>query len=88
MLHKGLILSQGQSPSVTSARGRHDLCLQVTHVSTDLLYAKHFAYGKKMLHMQHHFLCNISYVVIAESMGKSLKYVYNNACIESTNSVI
>ena len=24
--------------------------------------------------MQHHFLCNISYVVIAESMGKSLKY--------------
>ena len=27
-----------------------------------------------MLHMQHHILCNISYVVIAESMGKSLKY--------------
>ena len=27
-----------------------------------------------MLHMQHHFLCNISYVVIAESMGKCLKY--------------
>ena len=27
-----------------------------------------------MLHMQHHFLCNIGYVVIAESMGKSLKY--------------
>ena len=26
-----------------------------------------------MLHMQHHILCNISYVVIAESMGKSLK---------------
>ena len=24
--------------------------------------------------MQHHFLCNISYVVIAESMGMSLKY--------------
>ena len=24
--------------------------------------------------MQHHLLCNISYVVIAESMGKSLKY--------------
>ena len=24
--------------------------------------------------MQHHFLCNISYIVIAESMGKSLKY--------------
>ena len=24
--------------------------------------------------MQHYFLCNISYVVIAESMGKSLKY--------------
>ena len=30
-----------------------------------------------MLHMQHHFLCNISYVVIAESMGKSLKYTTN-----------
>ena len=29
---------------------------------------------QNMLHMQHHFLCNISYVVIAESMGKSLKY--------------
>ena len=27
-----------------------------------------------MLHMQHHFLCNIIYVVITESMGKSLKY--------------
>jgi hypothetical protein len=27
-----------------------------------------------MLHMQYHFLCNISYVVIAESMGKGLKY--------------
>ena len=27
-----------------------------------------------MLHIQHHFLCNVSYVVIAESMGKSLKY--------------
>ena len=26
------------------------------------------------LHMQHHFLCNISHVVIAESVGKSLKY--------------
>ena len=30
-----------------------------------------------MLHMQHHFLCNISYVVIAESMGESLKYTTN-----------
>ena len=30
-----------------------------------------------MLHMQHHILCNISYVVIAESMGKSLKYTTN-----------
>jgi hypothetical protein len=28
--------------------------------------------------MQHHFLCNISYVAIAESMGKSLKYTTNN----------
>ena len=27
-----------------------------------------------MLHMQHHFLCNTSYVGTAESMGKSLKY--------------
>ena len=30
-----------------------------------------------MLHMQHHFLCNISYVVITESMEKSLKYTTN-----------
>ena len=30
-----------------------------------------------MLHKQHHILCNISYVVIAESMGKSLKYTTN-----------
>ena len=27
--------------------------------------------------MQHHFLCNISFVVIAESVGKSLKYTTN-----------
>ena len=27
-----------------------------------------------MLHMQHHFLCNVSYVVIAGSMEKSFKY--------------
>ena len=25
-----------------------------------------------MLHMQHHFLCNISYVVVAVSMGKTV----------------
>ena len=28
---------------------------------------------QNMLYMQHHFLCNISYVVIAASMGNSLK---------------
>ena len=27
-----------------------------------------------MLHMQHHFLCNISFVVIVASMGIDLKY--------------
>ena len=27
-----------------------------------------------MLHIQHHILCNFSYVVIVESMGKSIKY--------------
>lgn len=26
--------------------------------------------------LQHHFLCNISYIIIAESVGKSLKYMY------------
>ena len=31
-----------------------------------------------MLHIQHHILCNISYVVIAESMEKSLKYTTSN----------
>ena len=41
-----------------------------------------------MLHMQHHFLCNISYVVIAESMGKSLKYttskhIGHTQCVKS-----
>ena len=37
-----------------------------------------------MLHMQHHFLCNISYVVIAESMGKGLKYTTSdNVALES-----
>ena len=69
------MLSRGRSLSATSAQGQHDLCLSVTHVSTDLLYTKHLAcLRQNMLHMQHHFLCNISYVVIAESMGKSLKY--------------
>ena len=29
---------------------------------------------QNVLHMQHYFLCNISYIVIAESMEKSLKY--------------
>ena len=33
-----------------------------------------FTLRQNLLHMQHHFLCNISYVVIAMSMGKSLKY--------------
>ena len=33
-----------------------------------------FTLRQNMLHMQHHFLCNISYVAIAMSMGKSLKY--------------
>ena len=31
--------------------------------------------------MQHHILCNISYVVIAESMRKSLKYTTNTCTI-------
>ena len=30
--------------------------------------------------MQHHFLCNISYVAIAMSMGKSLKYTTSICC--------
>ena len=33
-----------------------------------------FTLRQNLLYMQHHFLCNISYVVIAMSMGKSLKY--------------
>ena len=33
-----------------------------------------------MLHMQHHFLCNITYVVTAESMGKGLTYTTNINC--------
>ena len=40
---KGLMLSRGQSLSATSAQGQHNLCLPVTHVSTDLLYTKHLA---------------------------------------------
>ena len=38
-----------------------------------------FTFRQNLLHMQHHFLCNISYVVITLSMGKSLKYttMYN-----------
>ena len=39
-----------------------------------------------MLHMQHYFLCNISYVVIAESMGKSLKYTTNDVILEIRSS--
>ena len=36
-----------------------------------------FTLRQNLLHMQHHFLCNISYVAIAMSMGKSLKYTTN-----------
>ena len=31
--------------------------------------------------MQHHFLCNISYVVIAESMGMSAVYVIQSLLV-------
>ena len=37
-----------------------------------------FTLRQNLLHMQHHFLCNISYVAIAMSMGKSLKYTTSN----------
>ena len=33
---------------------------------------------RNMLHMQHHFLCNIGYVVIAASMRNTLKYTTKN----------
>ena len=69
ILHEGLMLSQGQSPSATSARGQHKLCLPVTHASTDLLYIKHL----KICHMQHHFLCNINYVLLQSLWGRILK---------------
>ena len=29
-----------------------------------------------MLHMKHHFMCNISYVVIAMSMGKIIEIIH------------
>ena len=35
---------------------------------------------QNMLHMQHHFLCNISYLVIAASMENSLKYTTSLCC--------
>ena len=38
-----------------------------------------FTLRQNLLHMQHHFLCNISYVVIALSMGKSLNYTTNHS---------
>ena len=41
-----------------------------------------------MLHMQHHFLCNISYVVIAEPMGKSLAQVYNNGVCNTLYTIL
>ena len=51
-----------------------------------------FTLRQNLLHMQHHFLCKISYVVIAMSMGKSLKYttniyIYLYNVIVNTNSV-
>ena len=36
--------------------------------------------GQNMLHMQHHFLCNISFVVIVVSVGIDLKYTTSNSC--------
>ena len=44
-------------------------CLESLVVATKLSFLR-----QNMFHMQHHFLCNISYVVIAASMGESLKY--------------
>ena len=72
MLHKGLMLSRGWSPSATSARGQHNLCLAVTHVSTDLLYllsilqlpkAKYIAYTTS-LPVQHHAVNKCCYCIV------------------------
>ena len=37
-----------------------------------------------MLHMQHRFLCNISFVVIVASMGIDLKYTTTSLCISGS----
>ena len=56
------------------ARGQHTCVYQLPMCQLICCILSIASLRVSMLHMQHHFLCNISYVVIAESMGKSLKY--------------
>ena len=86
MLHKGWMLSRGCSPSDNMSPRATNPCGTISWVITDLYFPSGgpfnlfsigitvFILGQNMLHMQHHFLCNITYVVTAESMGKSLTY--------------
>jgi len=45
-----------------------------------------YATGPNVFHIQHHYICNICYVVITISMGNSLKYTTN--CHDTQQNIV